>query len=164
MLVWFAVMQAFFILLFTQIKLTNTAKTRDLENRFNDQVAATAPAVNLVANGGTVGGDVHVQGVLYGTGGTLTIGDTAQFTATGNGPTGSNTFLGMTNSQATFLDSLSQMSSEGAQTLGTSGFGGGVWTASQTSALLTLQTQMNGGIGGLNNLISRLQSDGYMSP
>lgn len=141
----------------------NTSKTVAVEQRLNATVAATAPAVNLVANGGTVGGDVHVQGVLYGTGGVLTIGDQAQFTASGNGPTGSNTFLGLTNSQASFLDGLSQMSTEGTQSLGSDSFGGAVWTPDQTTHLTTLQGVMNNGIGAINALIGRLRSDGYMS-
>jgi len=149
---------------------TASAKAYTVETRLNQHVSDTAPAVSFMANGGTVGGNVtiagdhHIQGNLYGSGGTLPVGDTAQFNASGNGPTGGNTFLGLTNSQATFLGNLSEMSAEGQQTLGSSGFGGGVWSTNQTSALLTLQSQMNGGIGAVNNLILRLQSNGYMSP
>jgi hypothetical protein len=148
---------------------TASAKAYAVEARLNQHVSDTAPAVNFMANGGTVGGNVtvqgdhHIQGSLYGTGGDLSVGDTATFNSSGNGPSGSNTFLGLTNSQASFLGNLSQMSTEGTQSLGGSGFGGGVWTASQTSALLSLQTTMNNGIGGLNALIGRLQGSGYMS-
>lgn len=109
------------------VTTANTSKTVAVEQRLNATVAATAPAVDLVANGGTVGGDVHVQGVLYGTGGTLTIGDTAQFTASGNGPTGGNTFLGMTNSQASFLASIN---TAGGVTPPSTGWGGGAGTVS----------------------------------
>jgi hypothetical protein len=148
---------------------TASAKAYAVEARLNQHVSDTAPAVNFMANGGTVGGNVtvqgdhHIQGSLYGTGGDLSVGDTATFNSSGNGPSGGNTFLGLTNSQASFLGNLSQMSTEGTQSLGGSGFGGGVWTASQTSALLSLQTTMNNGIGGLNALIGRLQGSGYMS-
>jgi hypothetical protein len=79
---------------------TNSAKTRAVEQRLNAHITATAPAVSLVANGGTIGGaltvsgntqvngvhtvtgvtelqsDVHVGGSLYGASGTLTVGDT----------------------------------------------------------------------------------------
>lgn len=149
---------------------TASAKAYAVESRLDQHVSDSAPAISLVANGGTIGGNVtvqgdhHIQGNLYGSGGDLSVGDTATFNASGNGPSGGNTMLGLTNSQANFLGNLSEMSAEGAQGLGSSGFGGGVWTGAQTSALLTLQTQMNGGIGGLNNLISRLQSNGYMAP
>jgi hypothetical protein len=148
---------------------TASAKAYAVETRLNQHVIDTAPAVSFMANGGTVGGNVtvqgdhHIQGNLYGTGGDLSVGDTATFNASGNGPSGSNTLLGLTNSQASFLGNLSQMSTEGTQGLGSSGFGGGVWTASQTSALLSLQTTMNNGIGGLNALIGRLQGSGYMN-
>src|SRR5580700_7945258 len=40
----------------------NTAKTRGVEARLNAHVTATAPAVNFVANGGSVGGGVTVNG------------------------------------------------------------------------------------------------------
>jgi hypothetical protein len=151
------------------VNVANTAKTRDLSQKHAQLVAAVSPAVSLQANGGTIGGNVtvqgdhHIQGSLYGSGGVLPVGDQAQFNASGNGPTGSNTFLGMNNSQASFLDNLSQMSGEGTQGLGSDGFGGGVWTASQASSLQTLQGIMNNGIGGLNALIGRLQSNGYMA-
>lgn len=147
----------------------NTSKTSAVETRLNAHVVAAAPAINLQANGGTVGGslvvagDNHVQGTLFGTGGTLTVGDQAQFTASGSGPTGSNTFLGLTNAQATFLASLSEMSTEGTQSLGTDGFGGTVWTTDQASHLATMQSVMNNGIGAINALIGRLQSNGYMN-
>jgi hypothetical protein len=65
--------------------------------------------------------------------------------------------------QTTFLAALQKMAGEGQQGLGSSGFGGGVWTAAQSSALQTLQAQMNGGISGLNALLTRLQDDNYMS-
>lgn len=148
---------------------TASAKAYAVETRLNQHVSDTAPAVNLVANGGTIGGNVtvqgdhHIQGNLFGTSGTLSVGDQAQFNASGNGPTGSNTFLGLTNSQANFLGSLSQMSTEGTQGLGTDGFGGGTWTPTQATHLATLQSVMNNGIGGLNALIGRLQSGGYMN-
>jgi hypothetical protein len=146
-----------------------SAKAYSVEARLNAHVVAAAPAINLVANGGTVNGnlytagDHHVGGNLYGSGGTLPVGDTAQFNASGNGPTGGNTFLGLTNSQASFLGGQSQMSGEGSQSLGTDGFGGGVWTASQASSLSTLQGLLNATTGGLNNLIARLISNGYMA-
>jgi hypothetical protein len=78
---------------------TNSAKTRAVEARLNAHITATAPAVNFVANGGTVGGSVtisgthtvtgnqtvqgtsfangdeHIGGTLYGSGGSLAIGD-----------------------------------------------------------------------------------------
>jgi hypothetical protein len=148
---------------------TASAKAYTTEARLNAHVAAAAPAINLQANGGTIGGNVtvqgdhHIQGSLYGTGGTLNVGDTSQFNASGNGPTGGNTFLGLTNSQATFLGSLSQMSGEGSQSLGTDGFGGGVWTTNQANALLTLQGLLNATTGAFNNLLSRLISNGYMA-
>lgn len=146
-----------------------SAKAYTVESRLNAHVAATAPAVNLVANGGTIGGNVtvqgdhHIQGSLYGTGGDLSVGDTATFNSSGNGPSGGNTFLGLTNSQASFLGGLSEMSGEGTQSLGTDGFGGGVWTVNQASSLSTLQGLLNATTGGLNNLIARLQSNGYMA-
>ena len=40
----------------------NTAKTRAVETRLNAQVVAVAPAINLVNNGGTIGGNVTVNG------------------------------------------------------------------------------------------------------
>lgn len=58
-----------------------SAKAQAVETRLNTHIAATADAVNLVANGGTIGGNVtvqgdhHVQGTLYGSGGTLSVGD-----------------------------------------------------------------------------------------
>ena len=63
------------------VSATNTAKTRGVENRVDATVAATAPAVSFIANGGTVNGNVtvagdhHISGTLYGTSGTLTAGD-----------------------------------------------------------------------------------------
>jgi hypothetical protein len=166
MLVWFAVMQAFFILLFTQIKLTNTAKTRDLESRFNTQMAATAPAVALASTASTSGGnvtfsgDVHIDGSLFGSGGTLEIGDTARFNATGNGPSGSNTFLGMTNSQASFLDTLQQA---GGVTAPTTTWGGGAGCSLSTgnfnSAAITGLNQVEGAV---NELITALVNMGLL--
>jgi hypothetical protein len=138
----------------------NTSKTSAVETRLNAHVVAAAPAINLQANGGTVGGslvvagDNHVQGTLYGTSGTLTVGDQAQFTASGNGPTGSNTFLGLTNSQASFLASLSQMSTEGTQPLDPNT--GSTWATGE-------RDYINNAVGAINNLISRLQSNGYMN-
>jgi hypothetical protein len=52
----------FIYLIFTANVVTNTSKTRTLETRLNSHVVATAPAVNFVANGGTVGGAVTVNG------------------------------------------------------------------------------------------------------
>jgi hypothetical protein len=54
--------------------------------RLNAHIAAAAPAINLQANGGTIGGNVtvqgdhHVQGSLYGVGSVLTIGDQISMT------------------------------------------------------------------------------------
>lgn len=153
-----------------------SAKAYAVEGRLNAHVVATAPAINLVNNGGTIGGNVtiqgdhHIQGSLYGTGGDLSVGDTATFNSSGNGPSGGNTFLGLTNSQASFLGNLSEMSAEGAQGFGSSGFGGGAGTvsggafnAAAIADLTALQTLINNTTGGLNNLIARLQSNGYMS-
>jgi hypothetical protein len=59
----------------------SSSKAKNVETRLAAHVAATAPAVNLVANGGTIGGsltvsgDHHVSGSLYGASGTLSIGD-----------------------------------------------------------------------------------------
>ncbi len=63
------------------VQARTAAKAYTTEQRLNAHVAACAAAVSFVANGGTVGGivtftsDVHVDGNLYGTGGTLSIGD-----------------------------------------------------------------------------------------
>jgi hypothetical protein len=61
---------------------TGTAiKGRTTSQRLDAHVIAAAPAINLQANGGTIGGNVvvagdhHVQGSLYGVGGTLSVGD-----------------------------------------------------------------------------------------
>jgi hypothetical protein len=157
---------------------TASSKAYAVEDRLNQHISDTAPAVNLVANGGTIGGNVtvqgdhHIQGNLYGSGGDLSVGDTATFNASGNGPSGGNTMLGLTNSQANFLGNLSQMSAEGSQPLGSNGFGGGAGCSLSTgnfntaavNDLLALQTLINNTTGGLNNLISRLQSNGYMAP
>ncbi len=72
---------------------TATAKIVATEQRLNTHVTATAPAVNFVANGGTVGGTVvvngdhHIVGTLWGNGGTLPVGD---FVAANNGMTVNN--------------------------------------------------------------------------
>jgi cytoskeletal protein CcmA (bactofilin family) len=72
---------------------TVAAKARSTESRLNAHVAATAPAVNLVANGGTIGGTVvvagdhHITGTLFGNGGTLPVGD---FVQANNGMTVNN--------------------------------------------------------------------------
>lgn len=58
---------------------TNTAKTRSIEARLNAHIAATAPAVSLVANGGTINGDLHITGTLWGVSGALTVGDATTF-------------------------------------------------------------------------------------
>jgi hypothetical protein len=64
--------------------VANTSKTRVIEQRLNAHVVAAAPAINLVANGGTIGGnlvvagDHHINGTLYGVSGTLTVGDGIQ--------------------------------------------------------------------------------------
>lgn len=61
--------------------IKNTSATKDLQQRLAQHISDTAPAVSLVANGGTVGGtlyvsgDHHVGGSLYGTGGTLQVAD-----------------------------------------------------------------------------------------
>jgi hypothetical protein len=152
---------ALYVILTAGVSTANTAKTRAVEQRV---AALASTAVQGDGSGNvTISGDLHVDGTLYGVGGTLTIGDTAQFEASGNGPTGSNTFLGMTNSQASFLGNLSQMTGEGSQPTGSDGFGGGVWTANQATSLSTLQSIMNDTVGGLNNLIARLISNGYMA-
>jgi hypothetical protein len=58
-----------------------SAKLQQAHARIDAHVAATAPAVNLVANGGTIGGSVtvagdhHIQGALFGAGGTIQVGD-----------------------------------------------------------------------------------------
>lgn len=80
----FAVLIVMFIVLATRMRVTMatvTAKAYATEARLSAHVTATAPAVNLVANGGTIGGNVivngdhHVAGTLYGAAGTLTVGD-----------------------------------------------------------------------------------------
>jgi hypothetical protein len=57
------------------VQAKTSAKAYSTEQRLNAHIAATAPAVALVAGGGTVSGDLHVLGTLYGTGGTLSVGD-----------------------------------------------------------------------------------------
>lgn len=65
---------------------TNTAKARSTEARLAAHVTATAPAVNLVANGGTIGGALTVSG------NTTTNGS---HTVTGNlGVSGGTTLVG----------------------------------------------------------------------
>jgi len=82
----------------------NTAATKDLQNRLNDHVQAAAPAINLVANGGTIGGTVfvsgdhHISGSLYGSAGTLTVGDNV---ATPMALTASGTITGHSDINAT---------------------------------------------------------------
>lgn len=67
---------------------TVASKASATEARLNAHVSATAPAVNFVANGGTVGGSVvvngdhHIVGTLFGNGGTLPIGDAVQANST----------------------------------------------------------------------------------
>lgn len=75
---------------------TNTAKARGTEARLTAHIAATAPAVNLVANGGTIGGsltvsgnhsvtgDTHIGGNLYGSGGTLPVPDNIHASGSAN--------------------------------------------------------------------------------
>lgn len=155
----------------------NTAKTRNVEDRLGGLVVTTAPAVNLVNNGGTIGGTVtvqgdhHIQGTLYGSGGVLSVGDDVD--ANGNVSAGNDISASgnLSTSKTTSTQYItvagtqwSQMSSEGAQGLGSSGFGGGSgFNATAISDLVTLQSQMNSGIGALNNLMARLQSQGFMS-
>lgn len=89
-----------YVLVTAMASTTNSAKTRSLESRVAAHVTATAPAVNFVANGGTVGGSVTINGghtvtgsqtvqgdhtidgTLHGGGGTLTTD--AAFTMSGN--------------------------------------------------------------------------------
>jgi hypothetical protein len=144
------------------VTTANTSKTVAVEQRLNATVAATAPAVNLVANGGTIGGDVtvqgnqtfqgdvHVDGSLFGTGGTLSIGDTARFNATGNGPSGGNTFLGLTNSQATFLASIN---TAGGVTPPSTSWGGGAGCSLTTG---NFNTNALSGLNQLEDAINEL--------
>lgn len=62
------------------VSTANTAKARITEARLAQHVTATAPAVNFVANGGTVGGSVTVQGNH-----TVTSSQTVQGNSTVNG-------------------------------------------------------------------------------
>jgi hypothetical protein len=57
------------------VQAKTSAKAYSVESRLNAHIAATAAAVSLVTSGGTVAGDLHVTGSLYGTGGTLSIAD-----------------------------------------------------------------------------------------
>jgi hypothetical protein len=57
---------------------TNSVKARSLAARLDAHVAAAGPAINLQANGGSINGDVHVAGTLYGNSGTLAVTDTVQ--------------------------------------------------------------------------------------
>lgn len=95
----FAVLLAGFVLVATRFSAniaSVNSKAYATEARLTGHIAATAPAVNFVANGGTVGGpvtvngnhsingvafvtnDQHIGGSLYGSGGTLSIGDLLQ--------------------------------------------------------------------------------------
>jgi hypothetical protein len=69
------------------VGIADTSKTRATEARLNGHIAATAPAVNFVANGGSVGGSVTVNGNHTVTGSASTGGD---FTIGGNGTSNNN--------------------------------------------------------------------------
>ena len=65
------------------VSTANTAKARSTEDRLAAQVTATAPAVNLVTNGGTIGGSLTVNGDHTVTGNTVTDGSHTVYGALG---------------------------------------------------------------------------------
>jgi hypothetical protein len=127
------------------------------------------PQVKADINGNlTVGGNLVVDGSVTNTALNTQISAAAAAAASASAQAASalNTAeeaLGEIPFNIGFLSGLSLMPAEGTQGEGTDGFGGGVWTASQTASLQTLQGVMNNAIAALNALIGRLQTGGYMS-
>lgn len=97
----------------------------------------------LPKTGGSVNGDLHVYGYLYGSGGTLTCGDALRVNGRLYLPSGS------------IPQSLG-----GGAAQNNDGFGGGVWTANQASHLSSWQDNYNLTVNFVNNMRDALNAAG----
>jgi hypothetical protein len=103
---WHA-MQALWLLYMLCYKIASLAqiKATGAHQRIDALVGAVAPAVNLQANGGNIGGPLHLAGTLYGSGGTISVGDSLN---------------SITTAQMSYLASISQAVTAGSD-LGSAG-------------------------------------------
>jgi hypothetical protein len=113
------------------------AKGRGTEHRLAAAIgligaaqSTASSAMDFVNNGGTVGGSVTVAGSQ---------------TVTGNHTVDGTAVLGAVQVNGTAWTQC------GPQSTGTDGYGGGVWTAAQQTALLNLQAVANSSITSLTN-------------
>jgi hypothetical protein len=136
------------------------AKASGTEARLRQHIIDTAPAVNLVTNGGTIGGtlqvagDQHVAGVLYGNGGVLTVGDQLNPNL-GSGaitPMATGT-LGVPGTAGNYAASASLTLAQIQAFLGTGGSGGNFW-----NHLCTTIDQLTGVVADIQ---SQLRTDHY---
>jgi hypothetical protein len=147
-------MLVFYVILTAGINTANTAKVRAVESRVS---TLESTAVQGDGSGDvTISGDLHVDGNLYGSGGTLNIGDTVRFNASGNGPSGGNTLLGLTNSQASFLATIQ---TAGGVTPPSTTWGGGAGCSLTTGNFNTnALTGLNQLEDAINELITALSN------
>jgi hypothetical protein len=140
---WLA-MQALWLLYTLCYKMASlaTVKATSAHQRIDSLVGAVAPAVNLQANGGNIGGDTHIAGTLYGSGGVLPVGDTIDGTIDlGNGAL-SSLFTGSVSvpgSIGTYNASATMTLAQIQAFMGTTGAGGNYWNliASTIDSLIT---------------------------
>jgi hypothetical protein len=144
------------------LQVKTAAKATGTEARLAQHIIDTAPAVNLVANGGTingtvqVNGDHHVSGSVYGTGGSLAVGDSINCA----GAVATTSVQNITLTKGTYLSSISRqgsVSGVSGYTAVTSG-----WTVANENAFWA-----TGGSGGvylnslataINNIIAALNA------
>lgn len=137
-------------------------KARTTAQRLDAHVAAAAPAINLVANGGTIGGNVvvagdhHIQGSLYGVGGTITAGD-ALFVSS-NAITADGTITSHANMNAT-SGTVSGGSIHGTSTTGDSNMGtlAALTDSTQGAASGPTLAEVNACINRVNDILTYLK-------